>query len=205
MLKRSSVFAALIVTLGLLVGCGSSSSNSVVYDSGIASGSGSLDDTKDVTIVAYDEKSKRELASTTIHAGTLLLDAAGNPITENVDYDLNATTVPVDNTTLDTTVTMKTRTASGGEVDEISEDLVVNVVPPRLEGMGDVKPTSATLVVEDAATAAALRGGEIVLTINPDGSVDVTVTYKPGRKWKIGFVFPGSAGITSFTGATGAN
>jgi len=199
MLKRSSVFAALIVTLGLLVGCGSSSSNSVVYDSGIASGSGSLDDTKDVTIVAYDEKSKREVASTTVHAGTLLLDATGNPITEEVEYDLNATSVPVDNTTLDTTVTMQTRTASGGEVDEISENLVVNVLPPRLEGMSDAKPTSAVLVVEDAATAAALRGGEIVLSINPDGSVDVTVTYMPGRKWIIRFVFPAT------TGATGAN
>jgi hypothetical protein len=198
MLKRSSVFAALIVTLGLLAGCGSSSS-SVVYDSGVASGSGTLDDAKDVTIVAYDEQSKRELASTTIAAGTLLLDASGNPITEEVEYDLNVTSVLVDTTTLDTTVTMQTRTASGGEVDEISQDLAVNVVPPRLEGMGDLKPTSAVLVAEDATTAAALRGGEIVLSINPDGSVSVTVTYKPGRKWRIRFVFPAT------TGATGTN
>ncbi|MEA1918581.1 MAG: hypothetical protein U9N52_01970 [Campylobacterota bacterium] len=198
-MKHIKMLMILLVSLGFLAGCGSSSKSTVTYDSGVASGSGTLDDTKDVTIVAYDEKSNRELASTTIKAGTLLLDATGNPIAEEVEYDLNVTSVSVDDSTLETTVTMKTRTASGGEVEEISEDLVVNVVPPRLEGMSDLKPTSAVLVAEDAATATALRGGEIVLTINPDGSVDVTVTYKPGRKWKIRFVFP----VT--TGATGAN
>ncbi len=197
MLKSTSILVASLMSLGLLTGCGSSS-NSVTYDSGLASGSHVSDADSDVVIVARDTESNRELASTVVKAGTLLLDADSNPVNKEVTYKLIANSEKVSDTAVETTASLQITDADGVLIDEISSDLDVNIMSPKLKSMGEAKAVSAVYVIDDAVLAAHLRGA---LALNPDGSVDVTITYKAGRTWHIMWTYLTDAN----TGATGGN
>jgi hypothetical protein len=165
----------------------------------LASGSHVSDDT-DVVVVAYDSESNRELASTTIKAGTLLLDADSNPVDKEVTYKLIANSEKVSDTAVKTVAMFQVVDADGNIIDSISNDLDVNIVSPKLKSMGEAKVSGASMTVVDAAKASSLRGGEIPLTVKPDGSIDITIEYKAGRTWNIGWTF-----TPANTGATGGN
>ena len=199
MLKSTGVLAACLVSLALFSGCGSDSS-SVVYDSGLASGSHVSDANNNVVVVAYDSESSRELASTTVKSGTLLLDADSNPIDKEVTYKLIANSEKVSATAVKTVTMFQITDADGNLIDSISDTLDVNVVSPKLKSMGEAKVSEASMSVADAANASSLRGSEIPLTVNPDGSIDMTIEYKAGRTWNIGWTF-----TPANTGATGGN
>ena len=215
----------LIVSLGFLASCGSSSSNgdinsesgdqydigvalgSATLDAGTASGSATLGLDDDVIIIALDSGSKRELARTKIFKGTSFLDEGSNVIDEEVTFELNATShirhCPI---IVDTNVTMSAATEDGKHVDTMSADLDLNVTSPMLKGMCDRKAIEAYYAIEDVTSISPLNWKQLM--INRDGNVDVTVTYKEGRKWHIMWIFnccecEGDI-VTGATGATGA-
>jgi hypothetical protein len=201
MLKSMSILVAFLMSLSLLTGCGSSS-NSVTYDSGLASGSHVADADSDVVVVARDTESNRELASTVVKAGTLLLDADSNPVNKEVTYKLIANSEKVSDTAVETKASLQITDADGVIIDGISSDLDVNIISPKLKSMGEAKAVAAVYVIEDAALAAHLRGA---LVLNPDGSVDVTITYKAGRTWRIMWTYLTDANDEPITGAVGGN
>jgi len=215
------MLVAFLMSLSLLTGCGSSSSTTVVYDSGIATGSEEVavdpdtgETTAAVTVVAVDDTSKRETTTATIPAGTTMLDAEGAPILESVEVKVSAKSedfaipeevaVGENESTTGTVIDVSALTKSGTIVAEIDQEIEVTVAAPELTENSTQEVTEAWMLIEDVATAASLRsttrGVLVKLTIKADGSVDLSFEYIPGRIIKIIWIFEEVQ-----TGAVGGN
>ncbi len=171
-MKRTSVFA-LFIALGLLTGCGSSSSApTVVFDSGTASGNTqvAVDETtgetsQEVTVTATDTVSGRDTAAATVPAGTVISDAAGNAITEDITIGITASTAKVDDGDIPTNpgqqvtgtaITISGLSVSGSIVDTMSQPIPVTVKAPQLASDAFQVVTSAWLVIKPKTDSVAL-------------------------------------------------
>ncbi len=117
-MKNIFWISGLILSLSLLSGCSSSSSNTQTYDSGSAEITEEIlvDETgvviENTSIVVLDKQTNEEVGSTTIPSGTVVRDNNGNPVTEAVNINIKIESV-------------KTKTLPHGLVVEEEDEVVV--------------------------------------------------------------------------------